>query len=104
MVCSPSSPTENYGSNLINLKLSGVSMLTFKELGVHLFSFLYRSSKLCGGICFAKQGLLAGKEKCQSVHSLSFHLNGKRFSCFFYFLLSNTRVWWVFQDCGLGLT
>lgn len=54
MVCGPSSPTENHGSNLIRLKLAEVLMLTFKELGFHLLSFLYRSSKLHGGICFAK--------------------------------------------------
>lgn len=79
MVCGPSSPMENHGSSPIHLKLAEVLMLTFKELGFHLLSFLYRSSKLHGGICFAKQGLIVGKEKCQSVHSLSFDLNGKRF-------------------------
>lgn len=87
MVCGSSSPTKNHGSNPIHLKLAEVLMLTFKELDFHLLSSLYRSSKLHGGICFAKQGLLAGKEKCQSVHSLSFDLNGKRF---FMFLLFST--------------
>lgn len=80
------------------------SGLAFSELGFHLSSFLSRSSKLHGGICFANQGLLAGEEKCQSAASLSFDLNGKRFSCFFYFLLTNISVQWVFQDCGLDLT
>lgn len=79
-------------------------VLTLSEPGFHLSSVLPRSSKLHSGICFAEQGLLAGEDKCQSAPSLSFHLNGKGFSCFFCFLLTNISAQWVFQDCGLGLT
>lgn len=95
---------ENHGSNLLHLELSETSVLAFSEPGFHLSSFLSRSSELHGGICFAKQGLLTGEEKCQSAPSLSFDLNGKRFSCFFCFLLTNISVQWVFPDCGLDLT
>lgn len=62
---------ENHGSNVLHLELSETSVLTFTKLGFHLSSFFSRSSKLHGGICFAKQGLLAGEEKCQSVYPRS---------------------------------